>query len=99
MLAIARALMAKPKLLMMDEPSTGLAPLIVKSIFEIIKQVNQSGMTVLLVEQNAKIALNVADRGYVLKNGDIVIQDSCKNLLHNQEIRTAYLGESSYAER
>ena len=99
MLAIARALMAKPKLLMMDEPSTGLAPIIVKDIFEIIKHVNQSGMTVLLVEQNAKIALSVADRGYVLKNGDIVIQDSCKNLLNNHEIRAAYLGESSYAER
>ncbi|GAP39853.1 amino acid/amide ABC transporter ATP-binding protein 2, HAAT family [Flexilinea flocculi] len=99
MLAIARALMAKPKLLMLDEPSTGLAPLIVKDIFEIIKQVNKKGTTVLLVEQNAKIALSVADRGYVLKNGNIVMEDTGKNLLKNELIRAAYLGESTYKEK
>jgi len=99
MLAIARALMARPKLLMLDEPSTGLAPLIVKDIFEIIKQVNKKGTTVLLVEQNAKIALSVADRGYVLKNGNIVMEDTGKNLLKNEMIRAAYLGESTYKEK
>ncbi len=96
MLAIARALMAKPKLLMLDEPSTGLAPLIVKDIFEIIKQVNKNGTTVLLVEQNAKIALSVADRGYVLKNGNIVMEDTGKNLLANEMVQLAYLGECAY---
>ena len=95
MLAIARALMARPKLLMLDEPSTGLAPLIVKNIFEIIKQVNTEGTTVLLVEQNAKIALGVADRGYVLKNGDIVMEDTGKNLLTNPDVRKAYLSEGA----
>lgn len=95
MLAIARALMARPKLLMLDEPSTGLAPLIVKNIFEIIKQVNTEGTTVLLVEQNAKIALSIADRGYVLKNGDIIMEDTGKNLLTNPDVRKAYLSEGA----
>ncbi len=94
MLAIARALMAKPKLLMLDEPSTGLAPLVIKDIFESIKRVNQTeGTTVLLVEQNAKIALATADRGYVLKNGDIVMEDEASALMANPDIRAAYLGE------
>ena len=94
MLAIARALMAKPKLLMLDEPSTGLAPLVIKDIFHSIKRVNQTeGTTVLLVEQNAKIALATADRGYVLKNGDIVMEDEASALMANPDIRAAYLGE------
>jgi len=96
MLAIARALMANPKLLMLDEPSTGLAPLIIKDIFGIIKQVNEKETTVLLVEQNSKIALGIADRGYVLKNGVVVLQDTCENLMKNEEIKTAYLGEGAY---
>ncbi len=95
MLAIARALMANPKLLMLDEPSTGLAPLIVKNIFEIVKKVNEAGTTVLLVEQNAKIALSVADRGYVLKNGEIIMEDTGKNLLNNPAIQQAYLSEGT----
>ena len=94
MLAIARALMSKPKLLMLDEPSTGLAPLIVKDIFASIKKINQSeGTTVLLVEQNAKIALRTADRGYVLKNGNIVMEDNAETLMANPDIRAAYLGD------
>jgi len=96
MLAIARALMAKPKLLMLDEPSTGLAPLVVKNIFSILKSVCADGTTVLLVEQNAKMALAVSDRGYVLKNGEIVLEDTGANLLGNDEVRKAYLGEKVY---
>ena len=97
MLAIARALMSKPKLLMLDEPSTGLAPLVVKDIFRIIKNINQTqGTTVLLVEQNAKIALATADRGYVLKNGDIVMEDKASALMSNPDIRAAYLGEKTH---
>ena len=93
MLAVARALMAKPDMIMLDEPSTGLAPLVVKGIFDIIKNVRATGTTVLLVEQNAKMALGIADRGYVLKNGRIVLEDTGKNLLNNDEVRKAYLGE------
>ena len=93
MLAVARALMAKPDMIMLDEPSTGLAPLVIKSIFEIIKNVRDTGTTVLLVEQNAKMALGIADRGYVLKNGCIVMEDTGKNLLTNDDVRKAYLGE------
>lgn len=93
MLAVARALMAKPDMIMLDEPSTGLAPLVIKSIFEIIKNVRDTGTTVLLVEQNAKMALGIADRGYVLKNGRIVMEDTGKNLLTNDDVRKAYLGE------
>ena len=92
-LAVARALMAKPDMIMLDEPSTGLAPLVIKSIFEIIKNVRDTGTTVLLVEQNAKMALGIADRGYVLKNGRIVMEDTGKNLLTNDDVRKAYLGE------
>jgi len=95
MLAVGRALMSKPKLLMMDEPSLGLAPIIVKEIFEIIKKINEDGTTILLVEQNSKAALNVADRGYVVESGQIVIADSAKNLLNNEDIKKSYLGESS----
>ena len=93
MLAVARALMAKPDMIMLDEPSTGLAPLVIKSIFEIIKNVRDTGTTVLLVEQNAKMALGIADRGYVLKNGRIVMEDTGRNLLTNDDVRKAYLGE------
>lgn len=93
MLAVARALMAKPEMIMLDEPSTGLAPLVVKGIFDIIKNVRDSGTTVLLVEQNAKMALGIADRGYVLKNGRIVMEDTGRNLLNNDDVRKAYLGE------
>ena len=94
-LAVARALMAKPDLIMLDEPSTGLAPLVIKGIFDIIKSVRDSGTTVLLVEQNAKMALSIADRGYVLKNGRIVMEDTGRNLLNNDDVRKAYLGEKS----
>jgi len=93
MLAVARALMAKPDMIMLDEPSTGLAPLVIKGIFDIIKNVRDSGTTVLLVEQNAKMALGIADRGYVLKNGRIVMEDTGRNLLNNDDVRKAYLGE------
>jgi branched-chain amino acid transport system ATP-binding protein len=94
MLAIARALMTRPKVLLMDEPSLGLAPLIVQKIFDIIHDVNQSeGMTVLLVEQNANLALQAAQRGYVLETGTVTMEDEAQKLLHNEEIRKAYLGE------
>lgn len=92
MLAISRALMAKPKILLLDEPSLGLAPLIVAQIFEIIKKLNHEGMTILLVEQNARLALKISHRAYVLETGRIVMQDTAKNLLSNDEVRKAYLG-------
>lgn len=92
MLAIARGLMANPKILLLDEPSLGLAPILVKSIFATIKEINKSGVTVLLVEQNAKAALKLAHRGYVLEVGNIVLADSSENLLKNPEVRKAYLG-------
>lgn len=92
MLAISRALMCKPKLLLLDEPSLGLAPLIVAQIFEIVKKLNKEGMTVLLVEQNARMALKISHRAYVLETGRIVMQDSAQNLLNNDEVRKSYLG-------
>lgn len=92
MLAVARALMAKPDLIMLDEPSTGLAPLFIKGIFDTLKDIRDAGTTVLLVEQNAKMALGIADRGYVLKNGRIVMEDTGKNLLNDEDVRRAYLG-------
>ena len=92
MLALGRALMANPKLLMLDEPSLGLAPLIVKNIFEIIQTINKSGVTVLLIEQNAKAALELADYGYVLETGNIVLKGSGVELLNNENVRKAYLG-------
>lgn len=98
MLAIARALMARPKLIMMDEPSMGLAPLIVKSIFAIIGQLRDEGNTVLLVEQNAKAALGIADRGYVLETGRIVLQGTSEELLSNRDVQRAYLGRDLDAE-
>ena len=92
MLAMGRALMAKPKLIMLDEPSTGLAPLIVKDIFQIIIRLRQAGETVLLVEQNAKAALGIADRGYVLETGKIILQGPADDLLDNSDVQRAYLG-------
>lgn len=92
MLAIARGLMAKPKLLMLDEPSLGLAPVIVEEMFDIIKKINENGVTILLVEQNVFEAIGIADRGYVLENGSIVIDSSAKDLLKNKDVRKSYLG-------
>ena len=92
MLAIGRALMARPKLIMMDEPSMGLAPLIVKDIFSIIKKLRDEGNTVLLVEQNAKAALGIADRGYVLETGRIILEENAEDLLSNRDVQRAYLG-------
>jgi branched-chain amino acid transport system ATP-binding protein len=92
MLAIGRALMAQPKLLLLDEPSLGLAPLLVKSIFETIKGINESGVTIILVEQNARAALKLADRGYVLDVGHLVLEDKAEHLLNNPQVRDAYLG-------
>lgn len=92
MLAIGRALMARPKLLLLDEPSMGLAPIIVEEIFRIIKVINQTGTTILLVEQNAFMALDVANKAYVLETGKIVISGSAKELLGDPEVGKAYLG-------
>ncbi len=93
MLAIGRALMAKPNLLLLDEPSMGLAPIIVEEIFEIIKKIRKSGTTILLVEQNANAALQIADRGYVLETGKVVLEGLAQDLLHDDSVRRAYLGE------
>jgi branched-chain amino acid transport system ATP-binding protein len=92
MLAMGRALMANPRVLLMDEPSMGLAPILVESIFETIQAINKEGTTVLLVEQNAQIALSVADRGYVLETGQIVLQDTAANLQKNEMVQKTYLG-------
>ncbi|HET6786030.1 MAG TPA: ABC transporter ATP-binding protein [Erysipelotrichaceae bacterium] len=92
MLAISRALMAKPKLLLLDEPSMGLAPLLVKEIFNIIKEINQQGTTILLVEQNAMQALKIADKAYVLETGNIVLQGTGQELLSSPEVQKVYLG-------
>ena len=92
MLAIARALMTRPRLLLLDEPTLGLAPLIIAQIFDIIRTIRAEGVTIFLVEQNANQALHVADRGYVLENGCVVLEDTGDNLLHNDEVRHAYLG-------
>ncbi len=93
MLAMGRALMSNPKIILMDEPSMGLSPLLVNEIFKIIQEVSKDGTTVLLVEQNAKKALSIADRGYVLETGKIVLSGSASELLNNEEIKKAYLGE------
>ena len=92
MLATGRALMARPRLLLMDEPSMGLAPILVEGIFDTIKKINQEGTTILLVEQNATMALGVANRGYVLQTGEIVLQDTAANLQTNEMVQKAYLG-------
>ncbi len=92
MLAVGRALMTKPKLMMMDEPSLGLAPLIVKDIFDIVKQINQEGVTILLIEQNAKVALEISDYAYVLETGSIVLSGKGHDLLNDDSVKAAYLG-------
>ncbi len=93
MLAMGRALMARPRLLLLDEPSMGLAPLVVQTIFDTIRDINEQGMTVLLVEQNAAQALSLAHRGYVIETGKIVLEDEAGSLLENEQVRKAYLGE------
>jgi branched-chain amino acid transport system ATP-binding protein len=92
MLAIGRALMARPKLLLLDEPSLGLAPLVVRKIFQIIREINQSGTTIFLVEQNAQMALSVAHRGYVLQTGQVIMTDAAQTLLQDPQVKAAYLG-------
>lgn len=92
MLAMGRAIMAKPKLLLLDEPSMGLAPLMVKTIFEVVKDINEQGTTILLVEQNANMALSVASRGYVIETGKVVLSGSADELQSSEEVRKAYLG-------
>jgi branched-chain amino acid transport system ATP-binding protein len=92
MLAIGRALMARPKVLLMDEPSLGLAPLLVREIFRVIREIREQGMTIVLVEQNARMALSVADRGYVLETGVVCLADRADALLQNPEVQAAYLG-------
>ncbi|MCE1242963.1 ABC transporter ATP-binding protein [Oryzomicrobium sp.] len=93
MLAIARALMGEPRLLLLDEPSMGLAPLMVQKVFEVIREVRAAGVTVLLVEQNARLALQAADRGYVLESGEVTLADDAPRLLADPRVRAAYLGE------
>jgi branched-chain amino acid transport system ATP-binding protein len=94
MLAIGRALMARPRILLLDEPSMGLAPLLVEEIFEIIKSINEQGTTILLVEQNARMALEIADQGYVLQSGVVQLTDKAGALMHNDMVRKLYLGEN-----
>jgi branched-chain amino acid transport system ATP-binding protein len=93
MLAIGRALMARPKILMLDEPSLGLAPMLVKAIFQTIREINEEGVTILLVEQNARAALRLADKGYVLETGNIVLEGTAEELMRDERVRKAYLGE------
>lgn len=92
MLAVGRAIMARPKLLLLDEPSLGLAPIIIQQIFNIIQKINSNGTTVFLVEQNANQALHIADRGYVMENGRIILEDTADKLLASETVRSAYLG-------
>jgi branched-chain amino acid transport system ATP-binding protein len=94
MCAIGRALMARPELLMLDEPSMGLAPIFVEKIFEIVSEINQQGTTILLVEQNALMALDAAQRGYVLETGRVALADDAKSLRDNEQVRMTYLGET-----
>ena len=93
MLAMGRALMSKPRIILMDEPSMGLSPLLVTEIFDIIKVISESGTTVLLVEQNAKKALSIADRAYVLETGNITLSGKASDLMNNESVQKAYLGE------
>jgi branched-chain amino acid transport system ATP-binding protein len=99
MLTIGRAMMANPKLLLLDEPSMGLAPLFVKTIFEVIKKISQEGITILLVEQNSFMALSIADKGYVLENGRVVMDGNGSDLLNNPEIKNSYLGGKIISKR
>ena len=92
MLALGRALMSRPEVLLLDEPSMGLAPLLVKEIFEIIKDINARGTTILLVEQNARMALSIADKAYVIETGEIVLESSARDLMQSEEVKKAYLG-------
>jgi branched-chain amino acid transport system ATP-binding protein len=92
MLAVARGLMGRPKLLLLDEPSLGLAPIIVQQLFAVLQQIRLRGTTILLVEQNAHMALSIADRGYVLETGRLIMEGSSAELLGNEEVRAAYLG-------
>jgi branched-chain amino acid transport system ATP-binding protein len=92
MLAIARALMARPKLLLLDEPSMGLSPIMVKEVFEIIKEINQTGTTILLIEQNANLALSIAEYGYVIETGEVVYEGASENLMNNSRVKEIYLG-------
>jgi branched-chain amino acid transport system ATP-binding protein len=92
MLAVGRALMSRPKLMMMDEPSLGLAPIVVKGIFDIIKEINRQGVTILLIEQNANMALHIADTAYVLETGRVTLMGTGKELLNNEQVKKAYLG-------
>ena len=94
MLAVGRALMARPKLIMMDEPSLGLAPLVVRDIFEIIRQINHQGVSILLIEQNANMALKVADWAYVMQTGTITMSGTGRELAENEEVKAAYLGKA-----
>ena len=94
MVAVARALMAKPKLILMDEPSMGLAPALVETVYDVIREIAALETTLFIVEQNATMALSVADRGYVLQNGEIVISDSARRIIESETIRRAYLGEA-----
>jgi len=95
MLAMGRALMSRPKLLLLDEPSMGLAPLMVQKVFETVMAVSKEGVTILLIEQNAKLALEVSSRGYVMESGEITLQGKAKQLLSDPKVRAAYLGESA----
>ncbi len=99
MLAIGRALMSSPKLLMLDEPSLGLAPALVKTIFQLIRQIRDTGVTVLLIEQNANMALKTANRGYVLETGKVILEGQAKDLLQNEAVRKAYLGTTKKRQR
>jgi branched-chain amino acid transport system ATP-binding protein len=92
MLAMARALMSRPRMLLLDEPSMGLAPLMVQKVFETVLAVSSEGVTILLIEQNAKLALEVSHRGYVMESGEITLQGDSKALLHDDKVRAAYLG-------
>ncbi len=92
MLAIARGLMARPNLLLLDEPSMGLSPILVEQIFEIIREINEQGVSILLVEQNAQMALSIADRGYVLETGRVTLEGNAQELLENPQVIEAYLG-------
>lgn len=99
MLAIGRALMSKPRMLLLDEPSMGLAPMVIQSIFRVLRSLNKQGLTILLVEQDARLALSVANRGYVLQTGEIVLHDTGRNLINNKEVQAIYFGKRKMSRR